>query len=108
MADGQTSFNGPHPFLAWSLHVCRNIKPLFNFDPPATRDEIRAASRQFIRKISGFNKPSKANEASFETAIEEIAIVSERLLRSLASKSPAKNRDEEAAKARVRAEERFR
>lgn len=108
VADGQTSFNGPRPFLVWSLHVCRNIKPLFNFDPPATLDEIRAASRQFVRKISGFNKPSKVNEAPFETAINEIAIVSERLLRSLASKSTAKNRDEEAAKARVRAEERFR
>jgi hypothetical protein len=88
--------------------MCRNIKVLFNFDPPVTDDEIHAASVQFVRKISGFNKPSKANEASFLAAIDEIAGVSTRLLRSLATEAPPKNRDEEAAKAKARSAERFR
>jgi hypothetical protein len=87
--------------------MCRNIKNLFNFDPPVTEEEVRAASLQFVRKISGFNKPSKANEAAFLAAIEEIAEVSNRLLRSLETTAPPKNREEEAAKARARAAERF-
>jgi hypothetical protein len=87
--------------------MCRNIKTLFNFDPPVTPDEIRAASLQFVRKISGFNKPSKANEALFLAAVEEIAKVSNRLLRALETNAPLKNRDQEAAKAKARAAERF-
>ena len=87
--------------------MCRNIKMLFNFDPPVTDEEIRAASLQFVRKISGFNKPSKANEASFLAAIEEVADVSTRLLRSLETTAPSRNREEEAAKAKARAAERF-
>jgi len=80
---------------------------LFNFDPPVTDDEVRAASLQFVRKITGFNKPSKANEESFVKAVDEVAAVSSRLLRSLETTAPAKNREEEAAKARARAAERF-
>jgi hypothetical protein len=87
--------------------MCRNIKPLFNFDPPVTEDEIRAASLQFVRKISGFTKPSKANESSFQNAIDEIALISTNLLRSLETTAPPKNREEEAAKARARAAQRF-
>jgi hypothetical protein len=87
--------------------MCRNIKTLFNFDPPVTDDEIHAASLQFVRKISGFNKPSKTNEAIFASAVEEVAAVSARLLHSLDTTTPPKNRDEEAAKARARAAERF-
>jgi hypothetical protein len=87
--------------------MCRNIKTLFNFDPAVTSEEIRAASLQFVRKISGFNKPSKANEAFFNAAIDEIAGVSARLLRSLETNAPAKNREEEAARAKARAAERF-
>jgi len=87
--------------------MCRNIKTLFNFDPPVTDDEVRAASLQFVRKISGFNKPSKANEASFITAVDEIAAISNRLLRSLETIAPPKNREEEAAKAKARAAARF-
>jgi hypothetical protein len=87
--------------------MCRNIKILFNFDPPVTPEEIRAASLQFVRKISGFNKPSKANEGSFLAAVDEIARISTRLLRSLETSAPPKNRDEEAAKAKARAAERF-
>ena len=87
--------------------MCRNIKNLFNFDPPVTEEEVRAASLQFVRKISGFNKPSKANEAAFLAAIEEIAGVSNRLLRALETAAPPKNREEEAAKARARSAERF-
>jgi hypothetical protein len=87
--------------------MCRNIKTLFNFDPPVTDDEVRAASLQFVRKITGFNKPSKANEASFQAAIDDVAAISARLLRSLETTSPAKNREEEAAKAKARAAERF-
>ena len=86
--------------------MCRNIKPLFNFDPPVTAEEIRAASLQFVRKISGFNKPSKANEASFLAAVDEIAGISARLLRSLETNAPPKNREEEAAKAKARAAKR--
>lgn len=87
--------------------MCRNIKILFNFDPPVTDEEIRAASLQFVRKISGFNKPSKANEAAFHAAIAEIAGASARLLHSLETGAPARNREEEAAKATARAAERF-
>jgi hypothetical protein len=87
--------------------MCRNIKTLFNFDPPVTDDEIRAASLQFVRKISGFNKPSKANEGAFLAAIEGIAGISTRLLRSLETAAPPKNREEKAAKAKARAAERF-
>ena len=87
--------------------MCRNIKTLFNFDPPVTEEEVRAASLQFVRKITGFNKPSKANEALFLGAVEEVAAVSTRLLRSLETNAPPKNREEEAAKAKVRAAERF-
>jgi hypothetical protein len=87
--------------------MCRNIKTLFNFDPPATDEEIRAASLQFVRKLSGFNAPSRANEDAFNLAIEEVAAVARRLIDSLETSAPAKNRDEEAAKARARAAERF-
>jgi hypothetical protein len=87
--------------------MCRNIKPLFNFDPPVTAEEIRGASIQFVRKISGFNKPSKANEASFLAAVDDIAHISTRLLLSLEANAPPKNREEEAAKAKVRAAARF-
>jgi hypothetical protein len=87
--------------------MCRNIKVLFNFDPPVTEDEIRAAALQFVRKISGFTKPSKANEASFLAAIDEVSGISTRLLRSLETEAPPKNREEEAAKAKARAAERF-
>jgi len=87
--------------------MCRNIKPLFNFDPPTTEEEIRAASLQFVRKISGFTKPSKANEGPFLAAIDEIAAVSARLIHGLETTAPPKNREEEAAKLRARSAARF-
>ena len=87
--------------------MCRNIRPLFNFDPPATDDEIRAASLQFVRKLSGFNAPSRANEAAFNEAIEDVASIARRLIDSLETSAPAKNREVEAAKARERAAVRF-
>jgi len=87
--------------------MCRNIKTLFNFEPPATELEIRDASLQFVRKISGFNSPSKANEAAFFSAVDEIAKISGRLLSSLQSSGAPKNRHEEAAKAKARAAQRF-
>jgi len=87
--------------------MCRNIKTLFNFDPPVTPDEVRAASLQFVRKITGFNKPSKANEAAFDAAIDQVTAISMRLLKSLETTAPPKNREEEAAKAKARAAERF-
>jgi hypothetical protein len=87
--------------------VCRNIKTLFNFEPPVTDEEIRAASLQFVRKVSGFNKPSKANEAAFLAAIDEIATVSRSLLESLETNAPPRSREEEAAKARARGAQRF-
>jgi len=87
--------------------MCRNIKILFNFTPPATDDEVRAAALQFVRKISGFGKPSRANEASFLAAVEEITLVSRRLLYSLETAAPPKNREEEAAKAKARAKLRY-
>ena len=87
--------------------MCRNIKTLFNFDPPVTPEEIKAASLQFVRKISGFTKPSKANEDAFLAAVDEVAGISKRLLRTLETAAPPKNREEEAAKAKARAAERF-
>jgi hypothetical protein len=87
--------------------MCRNIKTLFNFDPPVTDEEVRAASLQFVRKISGFHKPSKANEPAFLAAVDEIASISTRLLISLETNAPPKNREEEAQKAKARAAERF-
>ena len=87
--------------------MCRNIKTLFNFEPPVTDEEIRAASLQFVRKVSGFNKPSKANEAAFLAAVDEIATVSRSLLESLETNAPPRSREEEAAKARARAAQRF-
>ncbi|MGE5333351.1 MAG: DUF2277 domain-containing protein [Nitrososphaerota archaeon] len=87
--------------------MCRSIKPLFNIEPPTTEDEIHAASLQFVRKISGFTRPSKANEAAFLTAVDEIAAISRQLLASLETNAPPKNRDEEAAKARARAASRY-
>lgn len=87
--------------------MCRNIKTLFNFDPPVTEEEIRAASLQFVRKITGFHKPSKSNEAAFNSAVDEVAGVSSRLIRSLETNAPPRNREEAAAKARARAAARF-
>lgn len=87
--------------------MCRNIKTLFNFDPPATDEEIRAASLQFVRKLSGFNSPSKANEAAFDRAVDEVFHVGRRLIDSLTTTAPSRNRDEVAAAARARAAERF-
>ena len=87
--------------------MCRNIKILFNFDPPATAGEMRDASLQFVRKISGFNTPSKANEAAFAQAVDEIAAASERLLGQLQTQAPPRNREDEAAKARARSLARF-
>jgi hypothetical protein len=87
--------------------MCRNIKTLFNFEPPVTDEEIRAASLQFVRKLSGFNKPSKANEVAFLAAVDEIAAVSRKLLNELETNAPPRNREEEAAKARARSAQRF-
>ena len=88
--------------------MCRNIKTLFNFEPPVTDEEIRAAALQFVRKVSGFHQPSMANEAAFLTAVDEVAAVSRALLSSLATNAPPKSREGEAAKARARAAQRFR
>jgi hypothetical protein len=87
--------------------MCRNIKTLFNFEPPATDEEIRAASLQFVRKVSGFNKPSKVNEAAFLAAVDEIAAVARNLLKSLETNAPPRNRVEDTAKTRARASQRF-
>ena len=87
--------------------MCRNIKPLFNFEPPATEDEIRAASLQFVRKISGFTKPSKANEETFDRAVDEIAKVAEVLMKSLVTQAPPRDRDVIAQRAMARAAKRF-
>ena len=87
--------------------MCRNIKPLFNFEPPATEDEVRAASLQFVRKISGFTKPSKANEEAFLAAVDEIAAIAHQLLTALETNAPPKDRAEEADKARARSAQRF-
>jgi len=87
--------------------MCRNIKTLFNFEPPATEDEIRASALQFVRKLSGFNKPSQANAAAFERAVDEVSEAARRLLASLHTVAPARDREVEAEKARARARERF-
>ncbi len=87
--------------------MCRNIKPLFNFDPPVSDDEVHAAALQFVRKISGFHKPSKANEALFQGAIDDIAMISAKLLRSLETNSPPRDREVEAVKAKQRSADRF-
>jgi hypothetical protein len=87
--------------------MCRNIKMLFNFDPPVTAEEVRAAALQYVRKVSGFNKPSKANEAAFDAAVNEIAEASMRLMSQLETTAPLRNREEEAAKARARGMARF-
>lgn len=87
--------------------MCRNIKTLFNFEPPATEDELQGASLQFVRKISGFNKPSKANEAAFDQAVEQVAAVARELIESLVTTAEPRDREIEAARARARAEERF-
>jgi hypothetical protein len=90
------------------MPVCRNIKPLFNFDPPAADEEIRAAALQFVRKVSGFNKPSKINEPAFMAAVDDIAAASRKLLRSLKTTAPPRSREEETARARARTAQRFR
>ena len=87
--------------------MCRNIRTLFNFDPPVTPEEVRAASLQFVRKISGFNRPSKANEAAFQAAVDEIAAISNRFIHALETNAPPRSREEEAAKAKARAAARF-
>src|SRR5215210_2959675 len=95
-------------YVVWRLSpVCRNIKTLYNFEPPATDEEISAASLQYVRKVTGFNKPSKANEAAFHSAVEEIARITEQLLASLETTAPLKDREQEAAKAKARAALRF-
>jgi hypothetical protein len=88
--------------------MCRNIKPLFNFDPPATDQEIRASAEQFVRKISGFTKPSKLNEATFDAAVDRVSVIARELVDSLETNAPARDREIEAAKAHARAEKRFR
>ena len=97
----------PRPIRGLVITMCRNIKTLFNFDPPATQEEIRAASLQFVRKLSGFTAPSKANEAAFARAVEEVADVAERLMMSLVTTAPPRDREEWAARARARAAERY-
>ncbi len=87
--------------------MCRNIKPLYNFEPPVTEDELQAAALQFVRKISGFNKPSLANEAAFNSAVDEIAAAAHTLMTALETNAPPKNREEEAEKARARSAQRF-
>jgi len=87
--------------------MCRNIRPLFNFEPPATEEEVSAAALQFVRKISGFTKPSRANEAAFNAAVDDITVIATRLLASLESAAPPKDRLEEAAKAKARSAQRF-
>jgi hypothetical protein len=87
--------------------MCRNIRTLFNFEPPATEDEIHASALQFVRKLSGFTHPSRSNETAFNRAVDEVSAVARRLLGELGTASPAKNREEEAAKARARVQARF-
>ena len=98
---------GPDKYRKDSRTVCRNIKPLFNFEPAVTDEEIQAASLQFVRKISGFSKPSRANEPAFNAAVNEIAAIAGKLLNSLESNAPPKDREEEAAKAKARSAQRF-
>lgn len=87
--------------------MCRNIKTLFNFDPPATSDEVNASAIQFVRKLSGFNKPSKANEDAFELAVERVAAAAQEMLNSLVTNAPPKTREIESARAKMRSEQRF-
>jgi len=87
--------------------MCRNIRPLFNFDPPATDEEIRAAALQYVRKVSGFTRPSQVNEAAFDAAVDEVAAATERLLKALRTNASPKDREVEAAKARARAAQRY-
>ena len=87
--------------------MCRNIKTLFNFDPPATSDEVQASSIQFVRKLSGFNKPSKANEAAFDLAVERVSAAAQELLNSLVTNAPPRDREIEAGRAKARAAQRF-
>ena len=101
------SIGAPRADSATLGPMCRNIRPLFNFDPPVTPEEIHAASLQFVRKISGFTKPSRSNEAAFLAAVDDVAAISARLLKKLETTAPPKNREEEAAKAKARAAERF-
>jgi hypothetical protein len=96
-----------HACIEKDWQMCRNIKPLFNFEPPATEDEIRAAATQYVRKVSGFTKPSKANEAAIAAAIEAVAEASRALLLALETNAPPKDRDEEAARAKARSAQRF-
>jgi hypothetical protein len=107
LIDYNESVVGPEIYRKDPRTVCRNIKPLFNFEPAVTNEEIHAASLQFVRKISGFSKPSRANEAAFNAAVDEIAAVAVRLLNSLESNSPPKDREEEAATAKARSIQRF-
>jgi hypothetical protein len=100
-------FHKPRPPTSSGFTLCRNIKPLFNYEPRASKDEIKAASLQFVRKITGFTKPSKTNEAPFQTAVEDITLICSSLFNSLESRSPPRSREAEALKARVRAEARF-
>ncbi len=93
--------------MRFNILMCRNIKTLFNFEPPATSDEVRAASLQFVRKLSGFNKPSKANEEAFALAVERVSAVAEELLNSLVTNAPPRDRDVEAERARERSRLRF-
>jgi hypothetical protein len=97
----------PRPDVFYSKAMCRNIRPLYNFDPPVTDEEVRAASLQFVRKISGFAKPSKTNEAAFGLAVDEVAAAARRLMDSLVTSAPARDREIEAAKAKARAAERY-
>jgi len=90
-----------------AVNMCRNIRILFNFEPPVTDDEIAAAALQYVRKVSGFNKPSKVNERAFDAAVQDIAAVTRRLVGALQTQAPPRNREEEAAKARLRAVARF-
>jgi len=100
-------YNKPTPQLLEGKIMCRNIRTLFNFEPPATEEEVRAAATQFVRKVSGFSKPSQQNEAAFLAAVAEITAVTTTLLNALQTNAPSKNRVEEAAKARARAAKRF-
>ena len=108
ICEGRRVDGALHAFRATSLlDMCRNIRTLYNFDPPATDDEVRAAALQYVRKVSGFTKPSRANEEPFARAVDAVAEVSLQLLRELETNAPPKNREEEAAKARARAAQRY-
>jgi hypothetical protein len=107
IGDVERRSNEDRPNQKDSAKMCRNIRTLFNFEPPASEEEIRASALQFVRKLSGFAKPSRANEAAFNRAVDEVTETARRLLRSLETASPARNREIEAAKARARARERY-